>query len=147
MIRRIPWWAAAFLLALAARLAWRFGADEPLLYSHQYHYWEGALRIVEHPRPFWYLLYSDEWRQWPLGGPWTIAPLYYVFLAALLAISGSSLVFVQVVQSVLDALVAIAAVIPGRATTCRTPSRTSKHSSDGSPRVDGDFPDQMSIVI
>jgi 4-amino-4-deoxy-L-arabinose transferase-like glycosyltransferase len=108
VIRRIPWWAALGLLALAARLAWRFGADEPLLYSHQYHYWEGALRIVEHPRPFWYLLHSDEWRQWPLGGPWTIAPLYYVFLAALLAISGTSLVFVQVVQSALDALVAVA---------------------------------------
>ena len=108
MIRRIPWWAALGLLALLARLAWRFGADEPLLYSHQYHYWEGALRIVEHPRPFWFLLTSDEWRQWPLGGPWTIAPLYYVFLAGLLAISGSSLVFVQVVQSALDALVAVA---------------------------------------
>ena len=108
MIRRIPWWAALGLLALLARLAWRFGADEPLLYSHQYHYWEGALRIVEHPRPFWYLLHSDEWRQWPLGGPWTIAPLYYVFLAGLLAISAGSLVFVQVVQSALDALVAVA---------------------------------------
>ena len=108
MIRRVPWWAALGLLALAARLAWRFGADEPLLYSHQYHYWEGALRIVEHPRPFWFLLTSDEWRQWPLGGPWTIAPLYYVFLAGLLAISGTSLVFVQVVQSALDALVAVA---------------------------------------
>jgi len=108
VIRRVPWWAALGLLALLARLVWRFGADEPLLYSHQYHYWEGALRIVEHPRPFWFIATSDEWRQWPLGGPWTIAPLYYVFLAALLAVSGSSLVFVQVVQSALDALVAIA---------------------------------------
>ena len=108
MIRRTPWWAALGLLALLARLLWRFGADEPLLYSHQYHYWEGALRILEHTRPFWFILTSDEWRQWPLGGPWTIAPLYYIFLAALLAISGSSLVFVQVVQSGLDALVAIA---------------------------------------
>jgi 4-amino-4-deoxy-L-arabinose transferase-like glycosyltransferase len=108
VIRRIPWWAALGMLALLARLAWRFGADEPLLYSHQYHYWEGALRIVEHPRPFWYVLNSDEWRQWPLGGPWTIAPLYYLFLAGLLAISGKSLVFVQLVQSALDALVAVA---------------------------------------
>ena len=108
MIRRIPWWAALGLLALLARLAWRFGADEPLLYSHQYHYWEGALRILEHPRPFWFVLTSDEWRQWPLGGPWTIAPLYYLFLAGLLAISGKSLVFVQIVQSALDALVAVA---------------------------------------
>lgn len=108
MIRRIPPWAAVGLLALAARLAWRFVGDEPLLYSHQYHYWEGALRILEHPRPLSYLLYSDEWREWPLGGPWTIAPLYYVFLAALLAVSAKSLVFVQVVQSALDALVAVA---------------------------------------
>jgi 4-amino-4-deoxy-L-arabinose transferase-like glycosyltransferase len=108
VIRRIPWWAALGLLALLARLAWRFGADEPLLFSHQYHYWEGALRIVEHPRPFSYIFTSDEWRQWPLGGPWTIAPLYYLFLAGLLAISGTSLVFVQVVQSALDALVAVA---------------------------------------
>ena len=108
MIRRIPWWAGVGLLALVARLAWRFGADEPLLYSHQYHYWEGALRIVEHPRPLWFILTSDEWRQWPLGGPWTIAPLYYVFLAGLLAVSGGSLVFVQVVQCALDALVAVA---------------------------------------
>jgi 4-amino-4-deoxy-L-arabinose transferase-like glycosyltransferase len=108
VIRRIPWWTALGLLALLARLAWRFGADEPLLYSHQYHYWEGALRILEHPRPFWFVFTSDEWRQWPLGGPWTIAPLYYLFLAGLLAISGKSLVFVQVVQSALDALVAVA---------------------------------------
>ncbi len=108
MIRRIPWWAGVALLALGARLLWRFGADEPLLYSHQYHYWEGALRIVEHPHPFSFLVYSDDWRQWPLGGPWTIAPLYYVFLAGLLAISGGSLLFVQIVQCALDALVAVA---------------------------------------
>jgi 4-amino-4-deoxy-L-arabinose transferase-like glycosyltransferase len=68
---------------------------------------------VEHPEPLRYILTSDEWREWPMGGPWTIAPLYHVFLAALLAVSGSSLLFVLVVQCVLDALVAVAVAALG----------------------------------
>ena len=43
----LPWWAAVARLALAARLLFLFGADEPLLYSHPYNYFHGALR---HPR-------------------------------------------------------------------------------------------------
>jgi tetratricopeptide (TPR) repeat protein len=105
---RVPWWLGLWGLAAAARLLYRFGADEPLLFSHQYHYWEGALRILEHPQPLTYILTSDQWREWPLGGPWTIAPLYHLFLAALLAVSGTSLTFVLVVQSLLDAAVAVA---------------------------------------
>ncbi|HET7746274.1 MAG TPA: hypothetical protein VFM29_03175 [Vicinamibacteria bacterium] len=93
---------------MAARLLWRFGADEPLLYSHQYHYWEGALRILEHPRPFTFIATSDEWREWPMGGPWTIAPLYYLFAALVLWLSGGSLTALLVVQSALDSGVAVA---------------------------------------
>ena len=81
---RLPWWAAVFLLALGLRLAFVLGAAEPLLYSHPYNYFHGGLSIVEHPRPLEFILHSDRWHQWL--GPWTIAPLYYLLVAAMLAL-------------------------------------------------------------
>ncbi|HEV7499355.1 MAG TPA: hypothetical protein VGQ33_05090, partial [Vicinamibacteria bacterium] len=107
--RRIPWWAGIALVATAARLVFLFGADEPLLYSHPYNYFHGALAILEHPHPIRYVLTSDTWHQWL--GPWTIAPLYYLFLAAIMAVCGPHLVAIQLVQIALDAL---AAVLTGR---------------------------------
>ena len=101
----MPWWAAVFGLALAARLLWRFGVDEPILFSHPYQYLHGALRILDHPEPLRFVLRSDAWHQWL--GPWTIAPLYYLFLAAVLSVFGH-LTAIQLLQFGMDAAVAAA---------------------------------------
>ena len=81
-LRRVPWWSWTLLIALVARLAFLFLADEPLLYSHPYNYFYGALAIVESPHPLRFVLRSDAWHQWL--GPWTIAPLYYLFAASVM---------------------------------------------------------------
>ena len=98
-------------LALAARLFYRFAAHEPLLFAHPYNYFHGALRILEHPDPLRFIWTSDAWHQWL--GPWTIAPLYYLFVAGALAAAGH-LLPLQVLQFVLDACVAVAAAGLGR---------------------------------
>jgi hypothetical protein len=103
--RRGPWWAWIALAALAARLAFLFGADEPLLYSHPYNYFHGAQAIVENPDPWRFVLERDEWHRWL--GPWTIAPLYYLFLAGLMAVFGQHLLPIQLVQIALDSLCAV----------------------------------------
>ena len=73
--------AAVFGAALLARLLFLFAGDQPLLYTHQYTYFTNALRIAEHEQPLRYLVASDEWRTWDQH--WTIAPLYFVFVAGL----------------------------------------------------------------
>lgn len=98
-------------LALAARLFYRFAAHEPLLFAHPYNYFHGALRILEHPDPLRFIWTSDAWHQWL--GPWTIAPLYYLFVAGALAAAGH-LLPLQILQFVLDACVAVAAAGLGR---------------------------------
>jgi len=103
--RRLPWWVWVAALAVAARLAFLFGADEPLLYSHPYNYFHGALAIVEHPHPWRYVLTSDDWRRWL--GPWTIAPLYYLFAAGVMAVFGPHLLPLQIVQVLTDSLAAL----------------------------------------
>jgi hypothetical protein len=108
---RVPWWLAVGGLALAARLFYRFAADEPLLFAHPYNYFHGALRILEHPDPLRFIWTSDAWHQWL--GPWTIAPLYYLFVAAVVAATGH-LLPLQVLQFLLDAGVAVAAAGLGR---------------------------------
>lgn len=108
---RVPWWLAVAALALGARLLYRFAADEPLLFAHPYNYFHGALRILEHPEPWRFAWTSDAWHQWL--GPWTIAPLYYLFVAAVLAVTGH-LLPLQILQFVLDACVAVAAASLGR---------------------------------
>jgi hypothetical protein len=108
---RVPWWAAVGGLALAARLIYRFAAAEPLLFAHPYNYFHGALRIIQDPDPVGFIWTSDVWHQWL--GPWTIAPLYYLFVAAIVAATGH-LLPVQILQFVLDAGVAVATAGLGR---------------------------------
>ena len=101
-----------FAFALAARLAFWVLADQPLLYTHQYHYFTNALRIAQHLQPVSYVIGSDEWRTW--NGNWTIAPLYHLFLAAVFRIAGPHLVPVRLLQCVLDAAVAALVASLGR---------------------------------
>lgn len=110
--RFLPWWAAAFALALAARLLYLWRVDEPIRYTDQYFYLFGGLRIAGDPHPLRLILTSDQWRLW--GGRWTIAPLYYVFVAAVLRAGGSSLFALQAVQCVLGAITAVAVAALGR---------------------------------
>jgi len=105
-------WAAVFLLALALRLGFVLGVAEPLLYSHPYNYFHGGLSIVEHPRPLQFVLTSDRWHQWL--GPWTIAPLYYLFVAAVFALFGPHLMPLLVAQCLIDSLVAVGVGAMGR---------------------------------
>lgn len=94
------------------RLAYLFLADEPLLYAHPYNYFHGALSIVEHPHPWRFVLTSDAWHRWL--GPWTIAPLYYLLVAAVMAVFGAHLRPIQLVQTGLDAGVAVFVGLVGR---------------------------------
>jgi hypothetical protein len=110
-LSRAPWWLPPLAVALVARLVFLFVADEPLLYAHPYNYVHGALGILEHPRPWQYVLTSDNWHRWL--GPWTIAPLYYLFVAAVFALT-DHLVAVQLLQVFFDALVAVAVAWMGR---------------------------------
>jgi hypothetical protein len=107
-----PWAAAVFLVALAARLVFTFVVDQPLLYGHQYHYFTSGLALAEHPKVLSYILYSDEWRTW--NGEWTVAPLYHLFLGAMFRVFGPHLLPLRLVQSVFDALVAVAVASLGR---------------------------------
>ena len=104
--------AAVFALALAARLAFWTLADQPLLYTHQYHYFTNALTIAQHPDPIAYVIHSDEWRTWDHN--WTIAPLYHLFLAAVFRVAGGHLVPVRAIQCLLDAAVAALVCVLGR---------------------------------
>ena len=115
LARRPPAWAlAVFALALAARLLFWWLADQPLLYTHQYHYFMNGLVIAQHPDPWTFLLRSDDWRLW--DGHWTIAPLYYPFEALVFWIFGPSLEPLRLVQCVLGALTAVAVGAIGRYT-------------------------------
>jgi hypothetical protein len=107
-----PWAAAVFAVALAARLAFTFLVDQPLLYGHQYHYFTNGLLLAQHPSPLRYVLLSDEWRLW--NGEWTIAPLYHLFLGVLFRLFGPHLLPLRLVQCALDALAAVAVAALGR---------------------------------
>ena len=112
-MRRPPLWAlAVFAAALALRLVFVLAVDEPLLYSHQYHYFTSGLLLAQHPSPLRYVLLSDEWRLW--NGQWTIAPLYHLFLGVMFRLFGAHLLPLRLVQSVLDALAAVAVAALGR---------------------------------
>jgi hypothetical protein len=110
---RVPWWLPVFGLALALRLAYLFGADEPLLYNHPYNYFAGGLSIAERDHPWRYALTSDAWHTW--GAIWTMAPLYHLFLALVFRFFGPHLAPVQVIQCLLDAATAVFAGALGRA--------------------------------
>jgi hypothetical protein len=109
----VPWWLPAFGLALALRLAFLFGADEPLLYNHPYNYFAGGLSIAERDHPWRYVITSDAWHTW--GAIWTMAPLYHVFLALVFRLFGPHLMPVQVIQCLLDAWTAVFVAALGRA--------------------------------
>jgi Dolichyl-phosphate-mannose-protein mannosyltransferase len=101
----IPWWVTVFVVALSARLGFLLLVDEPLLFSHPYNYFFGALKIIHHPQPWWYVLRSDEWHAW--NGSWTMAPLYHLFLAGVFRIAGEHLRSIQVAQCLLDSATAV----------------------------------------
>ena len=108
-----PGWAVTvFACALGARLLFLFAADQPLLYTHQYGYFHNALRIATNPQPLDYILRDEEWRTWDRN--WTIAPLYYVFAAAVLKLFALHLTALQVVQCLLDSGVAVLVAAMGR---------------------------------
>lgn len=111
-VARPPWWAWIALLALTARLVFLFGAAEPILHGHPYNYFHGAQAIVEHPEPWRFVLTRDEWHRWL--GPWTIAPLYYLFLAGLMKVFGQHLLPIQLVQIAVDVLCAVLTARLGR---------------------------------
>jgi 4-amino-4-deoxy-L-arabinose transferase-like glycosyltransferase len=93
-------------------MAFHWLADEPLLYAHPYNYFNGALSIVEHVDPWEFIVRSDAWHRWL--GPWTIAPLYYLYLAGTFAVFGAHLAPVLFVQYLLDAGVAVLTGYLGR---------------------------------
>ena len=113
MKARVPWWLAVFAAALALRLAFVFLVDEPLLYTHQYNYFNGGLKIAEHPDPWTYVLASDEWHTW--GDGWTMAPLYHLFVGAVFRLTGRHLRTLQVLQCLLDSWSAVMVGALGRA--------------------------------
>jgi hypothetical protein len=100
-----------FLLAFAVRVAYLRAADDPLL-STEYSYFQGGLAIADDPHPLRAILTSDAWRAW--GGHWTVAPLYYVFLAAVFATGARAVAPVLVIQCALDAATAVAVAALGR---------------------------------
>jgi 4-amino-4-deoxy-L-arabinose transferase-like glycosyltransferase len=97
---------------LTIRVGFALIADPPLLYTHQYNYYTGALRLAEHPHPVGYALHSDQWRTWASGT--TIAPLYYLVLGAFFRVFGPGLLGLRLFQGALDALVAVAVASLGR---------------------------------
>ena len=113
MTARVPWWLAVFAAALALRLAFLFAVDEPLLYTHQYNYFNGGLKIAEAPDPWAYVLANDDWHVW--GDGWTMAPLYHLFVGAVFRLTGAHLRTLQVLQCVLDAWSAVMVGALGRA--------------------------------
>ena len=108
------WWLWVFALALGLRLGFLLMASEPPLFAHPYHYYRGAFQIVEHPDPWRFIATSDDWRAW--GGLWTLAPLYFWFMAGVLEVFGPNRLFpVHAWQCVLEAITAVLVAALGRA--------------------------------
>jgi 4-amino-4-deoxy-L-arabinose transferase-like glycosyltransferase len=101
-----------FALALAVRAAYVILADPPLLFNHQYIYYTNALAIAEQQEPLRYVLTTDRWRAWV--GSTTIAPLYYIMLAAFFRAFGPGLVLLRLFQAALDSVVAVGVASLGR---------------------------------
>ncbi|HEY7412458.1 MAG TPA: hypothetical protein VII13_17060 [Vicinamibacteria bacterium] len=68
--------------------------------------------VAGHPDPLAYVLTSEEWRK--SLGFWTIAPLYYLFAAVVLKVSGGSLLALRLTQYVVDAVAAVLVGLLGR---------------------------------
>jgi 4-amino-4-deoxy-L-arabinose transferase-like glycosyltransferase len=103
---------AVFAFGTLVRLAFFFGADQPLLYTHQYTYLTNALRIAEHEHALRWVLTSDEWRVWDEA--WTIAPLYFVFLGGLFKLLGAHLVPIHLLQCLMGGATAAGVAALGR---------------------------------
>jgi 4-amino-4-deoxy-L-arabinose transferase-like glycosyltransferase len=86
--------------------------DQPLLYAHPYNYFNNALAISQHAHPLEYVLRHDEWRM--QYGDWTVAPLYYLFAAAVFAVFGPHLFPLQLLQCFLGSLAAVAVAAMAR---------------------------------
>lgn len=99
-----------FLLAFAARLAYLYGFDLPLL-ATEWSYFQGGLQIAQAESPWRFAWTSDAWREW--GGVWVISPLYYLFLAAVFLFE-AQVRLVQVLQCGLDATTAVLVASVGR---------------------------------
>jgi hypothetical protein len=107
------WWLWVFLLAFGLRLGYLLATNEPPLFAHPYHYYRGAFLIAEDPHPWRFIWTSDQWRSW--GGVWTLAPLYFLFMAGVLEVFGPHLFPVHVVQCVFEAGTAVLVGVLGRA--------------------------------
>lgn len=108
-----PRWAlAVFGLAFAAPRAFSLLSDQPLLYRHQHYYFHNGLSIALRPDALSYVLRSEEWRTWM---SWTIAPLYYVFEAAVLLVFGPQLNPLRLLQWLMGSATAVAVASLGRA--------------------------------
>jgi len=109
---RVPWWLGVGGLALLARLAFLWLVDQPLLFTHQYNYFNGGLSIAEHADPWAYILGSDAWHSW--NGHWTMAPLYHLFVAAVFKLLGPRLWALQIIQCLLESFTAVMVGVLGR---------------------------------
>ena len=103
--------SSVFVVAFLVRIVLLVAQDLPILYGHPYSYYNNALRIIEHPEPLAFILGSDEWRLWQ---SWTVAPLYYLVLAALFEVVGADLLTFRIVHAMLDGIVAVSVAILGR---------------------------------
>ena len=92
--------ATLFFVAFVARISVLFGEDMPILFGHPYNYYNNALRILEHPDPWGFIWQSDDWRLWL---SWTVAPLYYLFLAVVFQVIGPELVPFRILHALLSA--------------------------------------------
>ena len=108
--------SSVFVVAFLVRIVLLAAQDLPILYSHPYSYYNNALSIIEHPEPLTFILGSDEWRLWQ---SWTVAPLYYMMLAALFEVVGADLLTFRIVHAMLDAIVAVSVAILGRRLAAR----------------------------
>lgn len=110
-MRRLARAPAVFLIALALRLAYLHGFDDPLL-STEWSYLQGGLRIAAQEAPWRFVWTSDAWREW--GEVWVVSPLYYLFLASIFLLFGPHVRAVQHLQCGLDALTAVLVGAIGR---------------------------------
>ncbi|HEY3121792.1 MAG TPA: hypothetical protein VGL15_14295 [Vicinamibacteria bacterium] len=118
---RPPWWLTTLAVALAARVAWVYGVDEPVTGSSSLAYATSALWIAEQPQPISFVLRNEAWRMWGSGptGGWTLAPLYNLFAAVVFRLFGPHLRPLQLLQCVLDSGTAVAVSALGRALSPR----------------------------
>ena len=113
LLRRTPWWAAVFLLALACRLAFLWATDGPVAFGHERIYFSTGVAIADHPDPWGFVLRDEAWRSWA-GPHWVLPPLYHLFLGAFLRLVSRSYATVQLVQCVFGALTAVGVGLVGR---------------------------------